>query len=266
VDPELSRRVAAIGADPRGYPDAFELWSRLRTRFGPEVSVIDLYSLVANRRGLRAHELPVAEREQLSARALPLTRDGFEFIAGTGRAVRDPIEIASYDETWPQRFVAWQSRLAEALSGTARRIEHVGSTAVPGLRAKPVVDIQVSVEDLEAESGYVNPIEGLGVQLRSRDLEHRYFRPFSGLPRDVQVHVCSFGSDWERRHLLFRDYLRANASARDVYAIAKEVAASRWSDDRIAYTEAKGGEIRELMSAAEAWARRTGWLVSTPDL
>jgi GrpB-like predicted nucleotidyltransferase (UPF0157 family) len=265
MDPELSRLIKEIGPNPHRDGDPFELWSRLRAAYGPAVNVIDLYALVARSRGLQAHDLPVAEREQLSARALPLTRDGFEFIAGSGRAERDPIEVVSYDETWPQRFMAWQTRLAEALGRTARRIEHVGSTSVPALPAKPVIDIQVGVEDLEAESGYVPQIEGLGVQLRSRDLEHRYFRPFSGLPRDVHVHVCSFGSEWERRHLLFRDYLRANGAAREAYAISKELAANRWRDDRVAYTEAKGGQIRELMSAADAWAHRTGWFVPSAE-
>jgi GrpB-like predicted nucleotidyltransferase (UPF0157 family) len=264
MDSALSRRVAAIGA--RGYTDPFGVWSRLRARYGPDVGVIDLYSLVGNQRGLQAHELPVAEREQLAARVLPLMHDGFEFIAGSGRAERDPIEIVSYDETWPQRFVAWRDRLADGLRGISRRIEHVGSTAVPGLRAKPVIDIQVSVDNVEAEPGYVPPIEALGVQLRNRDPEHRYFRPFSGLPRDVQVHVCSFRGEWERRHLLFRDYLRANAAAKEAYAISKELAANRWADDRVAYTEAKGYQIRELISAAEVWARRTAWPASAAEL
>jgi GrpB-like predicted nucleotidyltransferase (UPF0157 family) len=130
---------------------------------------------------------------------------------------------------------------------------------VPGLPAKPVIDIQISVDKLEAEPGYVPQIEALGVQLRSRDLEHRFFRPFSGLPREVHIHVCAFGGEWERRHLMFRDYLRSEKVARMAYAITKELAANRWSDDRVAYTEAKDGQIRELMVAAETWARQTGW-------
>src|SRR5579864_4047225 len=115
MDPVLSSRIREIGSDPQRYPDPFELWSRLRAAYGPAVNVIDLYTLVAHERGLQAHELPAGEREQLSTRALPLTRGGFEFAAGSGRAERDPIEIVSYSETWPLRFAAWQTRLAEAL-------------------------------------------------------------------------------------------------------------------------------------------------------
>lgn len=180
--------------------------------------------------------------------------DGFEIIAGTDRPERDPIELVPYDESWPHLYEEWRSRLAGALGSTARRIEHVGSTAVPGLSAKPVIDIQISVDDLEDESRYVPQIEALGVQLRNRDPEHRFFRPFSGLPRGVHIHLCAVGSEWERRHLLFRNYLRVDPAARDVYLAAKRSAAEMWSDDRIAYTEAKDDSIRKLTAAAEAWA------------
>jgi GrpB-like predicted nucleotidyltransferase (UPF0157 family) len=264
VDQALRRRISAIGSDPRRYADPFELWSRLRAAYGPEVNVTDLYVLVAHNRGLQAHELPVAEREQLAGRALPHMRDGFEFVAGSERAQRDPIDIVSYDAIWPERFGGWRARLAEVLGSTARRIEHVGSTAVPGLPAKPLIDIEVSVDDLEDESGYVPSIEALGVQLRSRDLEHRFFRPFSGLPREVHIHVCALDGQWEKRHLLFRDYLRTDAPARQAYATSKKLAAKRWSDDRVAYGEAKDDQIRELMVAADSWARQTHWSVSPP--
>ena len=251
MDDALKDRLVGIGVDPEGYADPFDVWLRLRAHNDPRVNVIDLYALVAHPRGLEAHELPIAERKQLCLRALPATVEGFEVVERSDRPELEPVEIAPYDERWPQLFAAWHERLARALGATARRIEHVGSTAVPGLPAKPTIDIQITVDDLEDESRYVPPIEALGVQLRNRDLEHRFFRPFSGLPRDVHVHACAAGSEWERRHLLFRDYLRANAQARDAYTRTKLSAAARWTDDRIAYTEAKDDQIRELMAAAE---------------
>jgi GrpB-like predicted nucleotidyltransferase (UPF0157 family) len=254
IDQRLNHLLIGIGVDDDGYADAFDVWRRLRAQYGPRVNLIDLYALVAHPRGLEAHELPIAEREELTTRALPLLVDGYQVIAGSGRAERDPIEIVPYNERWPHLYAGWRERLAQGLGVTARRIEHVGSTAVPGLPAKPIIDIQVSVDDVADEPGYVPPIEALGIQLRNRDLEHRFFRPLSGLPRGVQVHICGMGSEWERRHLLFRDYLRADAAAREAYTAAKLSAAERWRDDRVAYTEAKDGPIRELMSAAEAWA------------
>jgi len=251
MDGALKDRLLGIGVDPESYADLFDVWLRLRARYGPPVNVIDLYGLVAHPRGLEAHELPIAERKQLCLRALPSTVEGFEVVERSDRPELEPVEIALYDERWPQLFAAWHERLAKALGATARRMEHVGSTAVPGLPAKPTIDIQISVDDLEDESRYVPPIEALGVQLRNRDLEHRFFRPFSGMPRDVHIHVCAVGSEWGRRHLLFRDYLRVNAHAREAYTTAKLSAAARWRDDRIAYTAAKDDQISELMAAAE---------------
>jgi GrpB-like predicted nucleotidyltransferase (UPF0157 family) len=105
----------------------------------------------------------------------------------------------------------------------------------------------------------VAQIEQAGVQLRSRDALHRFFRPFAGQPREVHVHVCQAGSEWEREHLLFRDYLRSHQAARDAYAQVKREAAALWSDDRIAYTEAKTAVILDLLDAAQAWARENSW-------
>jgi GrpB-like predicted nucleotidyltransferase (UPF0157 family) len=258
MDDALKGRLVEIGVD-LAYVDPFDVWLRLRTQYGPRVNVIDLYALVAHPRGLEAHELPISERRQLCERAFVATIEGFETLPGSERPEPEPIEIVVYDEKWPQLFAAWRERLANALGATAIRIEHVGSTAVPGLPAKPIIDIQISVDDLEEESRYVPPIEALGVQLRSRGIDWRFFRPFTGLPRDVHVHVCAVGSEWEKRHLLFRDYLRADAHAREAYTRAKLLAAALWRDDRIAYTEAKDDQIRELMAAAErnppSWSR-----------
>jgi GrpB-like predicted nucleotidyltransferase (UPF0157 family) len=78
------------------------------------------------------------------------------------------------------------------------------------------------------------------------------------------VHVCQAGSDWEREHLLFRDYLRSHADARDGYARVKWQAAQVWSDDRIAYTEAKTEVILDLLDAAETWASANSWAVTQP--
>lgn len=130
---------------------------------------------------------------------------------------------------------------------------------MPGLPAKPVIDIQISVVDPDLESSYVPVIEGLGVQLRSRDHMHRYFRPSSGLPRDVQIHVCAPGSAWERRNLLVRDHLRSSETACATYLAAKAGFALRWRDDRVAYADAKTDVINRLVGDAEVWAAQNGW-------
>src|SRR3990172_8624147 len=102
----------------------------------------------------------------------------------------DPIELADYDAAWPGRFEQMRARLAAALGDTARRIDHVGSTAVPRLAAKPVIDIQVSVPDVEDEAAFRAPIEAQGFGMRWIELGHRYFRPPPPPPPDSPAPVC----------------------------------------------------------------------------
>ena len=225
-------------------------WRALRAAEGQRTTVIDLYELVARRRGLAAHELPRAERLALARSVLAQVWPGFGVTEGSERPVEE-VEVVPYDPAWPDRFAAWRDRLVGALGATALRIEHVGSTAVPGLAAKPVVDIQVSVADLEDESAYVRAVEGTGLRLRSRDDAHRFFRPPAERPRDVHVHVCAAGSEWERDHVLFRDLLRGDPRARAAYARAKQEARIRWADDRYAYTDAKTEVILRLLADAQ---------------
>ncbi|NHD16449.1 MULTISPECIES: GrpB family protein [unclassified Actinopolyspora] len=159
------------------------------------------------------------------------------------------IRIVEYDPAWPERFRAEHERIATALGTTARRIEHVGSTAVPGLAAKPVVDIGVSVPDVTAEATYLGPLQRAGYRLRVREPGHRMLRTPA---RDVHVHVYDVGSDWERQHLLFRDWLRRDESDRARYARLKcELAGREWTDMN-AYAAAKGPLIGEILARAEA--------------
>jgi GrpB-like predicted nucleotidyltransferase (UPF0157 family) len=112
---------------------------------------------------------------------------------------------------------------------------------------------------VDDEDAYVSAIEGLGVSLRFREPGHRYFRPAGDRPRTVQIHVCNAGGEWEREHLLFRDYLRADPEVRDAYQRLKHDLADRYRDDRLAYNEGKTGFILDMLEDARAWAQRTGW-------
>lgn len=171
----------------------------------------------------------------------------------------DPIEVVDYDPLWPARFEDMRDRLAASLGGLALRIDHVGSTAVPGLPAKAVVDIQVSVPDVEDSDAYRGPIEEHGFALRFVEPGHRYLRPRPGVPRLWQVHVCQVASEWERVHLLFRDFLRAHPAEAAAYAALKKALAEQHRHDRIAYNDAKTPWIGAALERAEAWAGRTGW-------
>lgn len=247
-DEPLDARLAAAGVEPGTDPVA--AWRALRDVEGPRTTVIDLYALVARRRGLEPHDLPQPERVALARSVMPIVWPGFAITSESERT-GDRIKVVDYDSDWPFRYERWHKRIQAALGDTAVRIEHVGSTSVPSLPAKPIIDIQVSVADMEVESTYVTALEALGLQLRSRDGLHRYFRPFPGERRDVHVHVCPVGSDWEREHLLFRDYLRTNEQARVVYAAAKRQAALRWDDDGWAYTDAKTPVVLAILDAAD---------------
>jgi GrpB-like predicted nucleotidyltransferase (UPF0157 family) len=252
----LGDRLAAAGVSDGAEP--WDAWLQLRAAEGNRATVIDLYELVAAPQGLAAHELPAAMRLSLARRAMGQTWPGFAVTEGSERS-RMPLVVVDYDPAWAHAYGRWRQRIAPALGRTAIRIEHVGSTSVPGLAAKPIVDIQVSVTDLDGESNYVPMLQAVGLVLRSRDDLHRYLRPPADQPREVHVHVCASGGRWERDHLLFRDYLRAHAAACLRYAEAKRANARRWSDDGWAYTEAKTGVILDILEQAEDWAMATRW-------
>lgn len=162
-----------------------------------------------------------------------------------GRETRE-ISIVDYDPAWPVRFAQERLRIA-LLGGAAKRIEHIGSTAVPGLAAKPIIDILVTVDDVEDEARYVPALEAAGYVLRVREPEHRMFRTPA---RDVHVHIWRSGDDEERRHLVFRDRLRTNAIDRDRYERTKRELAQRSWTDMNYYAEAKSAVIAAILERA----------------
>jgi GrpB-like predicted nucleotidyltransferase (UPF0157 family) len=175
----------------------------------------------------------------------------------------DRIEIVAYDPAWPARFAELGRELRAGLGAVALRIDHVGSTAVPGLAAKPIIDIQISVAAFEPLAAYRQPLERLGYVYRADNPERtkRYFREPPGRPR-THLHVRRAGSFSEQWALLFRDYLRTHPEAAAEYAAVKRHLALRYRDDRRAYTDAKGPFLWEVIRRADAWAQAQGW---TPD-
>ena len=181
----------------------------------------------------------------------------FEVVGGPSS--NEPIELVPYSPAWPAEFDVMKARLRDALGATARRIDHVGSTAVPGLIAKPIIDVQLSVADHADEDTFAPQIAALGWPLRARSPGERYFRPPNGMPRVLHLHVCDVGSDWERRHLLFRDYLRTHADRGDAYSALKWELAEKYRDDRLAYVDGKTSFVEQTLADAEVWATSTGW-------
>ncbi len=182
-----------------------------------------------------------------------------EIIGGPEK--RRLIAIIESDPAWVRRFETERRRICDVLGRLAVRVDHVGSTAVPGLAAKPIIDIQVSVSDVEHEDSYKPRLERAGYRIRVREPAHRMFRTPEG---DVHVHVCDHGGSWERRHLLFRDWLRASGADRQLYAETKRALAQHDWPTMDHYADAKTDVIADIMSRAEAWARSCDWAPDRP--
>ena len=142
----------------------------------------------------------------------------------------------------------------------ALRIDHIGSTSVAGLAAKPVIDIQVSVERLEPVVPFRDPLQELGFVYRegNTDRTKRYFREPPGQPR-THIHVRKAGSFSQQFPLLFRDFLRAHCEAAAGYEAVKRRLAARYPHDRRAYTDAKTPVVWDIIQRAEVWAQQVGW-------
>ena len=158
--------------------------------------------------------------------------------------------IAPYDPVWPLDFAAEADRLAQACRDLPLRVEHIGSTAVPGLSAKPIIDILIGVPPRAARERYVAAIRGLGYEhLGAHGIPGRnYFR--RGSPRTHHIHLVSWSSAVWRDHLLFRDWLRRTESVMREYELLKRELAATFADDRSRYSELKGPFIKAVLRQA----------------
>jgi GrpB-like predicted nucleotidyltransferase (UPF0157 family) len=168
------------------------------------------------------------------------------------------IQVVSYDASWPRRFEEEAAAIGATFGPLARRIEHVGSTAVPGLDAKPVIDIQVSVPSLASLERFVPLMTSLGyVHLADPDPEFERRYPFfhkpAQWPHSHHVHLCEAESDMEWRHVAFRDYLRTHADAHIEYVALKRELAARHGgsthEERQGYADAKTEFIERILAA-----------------
>jgi GrpB-like predicted nucleotidyltransferase (UPF0157 family) len=146
------------------------------------------------------------------------------------------IEIVPYDPSWPDVFEAEAGNIRRLFGAVALSIDHVGSTSVPGMAAKAIVDIQVSLRSLEPRPRYRKLLEQIGythVPLGAFDLVYPYFEKPVAWPHTHHVHLCVSGSEQERNHLAFRDYLRAHPQiARQYIELKRELAAECTGDTR----------------------------------
>ena len=164
--------------------------------------------------------------------------------SGTDVALVDP------DETWPEQYAAQESRIRSALGEAAVEVHHAGSTSVPRLSAKPILDIVLVVADPDDEASYVPALEGTGYVLGLREPEWYRHRLLRGTAPRVHLHVFGPGCEEVTRMLAFRDHLRRDDADRALYESTKrDLAAQQW--DRMQdYADAKSGVVGEIMARA----------------
>lgn len=161
-----------------------------------------------------------------------------------------PIRLAEYDPSWPALFEREAARIRTALHGKALAIEHIGSTAVPGLVAKPIIDMLLVVADSSDEEAYVRPLAEAGYVLRIREPTWHKHRLFKGPDTNINLHVFSKGCPEIARHLVFRDRLRENDQDCELYARAKrELAARKWKFVQN-YADAKTAVVEAIIARA----------------
>ena len=174
---------------------------------------------------------------------------------GTPPELQSKIQIVDYDPDWPVLYEREEVRIRAALGEKVVRLEHVGSTSVSTLPAKPIVDMVLEVRDSADEGSYIPDLEAAGYVLVIREPEWFEHRVFKGPDTNINLHVFSAGCEERDRMVLFRDWLRSNDDDRARYAAAKrELAARDWKYVQ-QYADAKTAIVAEIMSNAEAGAR-----------
>ncbi|HEU4810662.1 MAG TPA: GrpB family protein [Nocardioides sp.] len=170
-----------------------------------------------------------------------------------GAAPQVGVDVAEPDPEWPARFDELAARIRAALGWRVLNLEHVGSTAVPGLPAKPIIDMDLTVADPDDEDAYVPALEAAGFELRIREpwwYGHRVLR--AAVP-NCNLHVFGYDSPELVKHRIFRDWLRGNAGERDLYAAAKRDAAdtaNAHGEHTMQYNARKELVVREIYHRA----------------
>jgi GrpB-like predicted nucleotidyltransferase (UPF0157 family) len=189
------------------------------------------------------------------------------------------IEIVDYQPRWPGEFAAAAARLRAAFGALAPAIHHIGSTSVPGLAAKDVIDLQVGVAALDpgepidaavTAAGYVvrRDIGGDHVPIGADPERSLWRKRYAGAgenERPTHIHIRQIGLPNHRYALLFRDYLRTSGPARANYALLKRELATRHGDDVDAYYALKDPVCDLILDAAERWATEVGWSLPQSD-
>lgn len=167
-----------------------------------------------------------------------------EIVGGTEKR---ELVLVDHDPRWREEYAEHERRIRTALGPVAVQVEHIGSTSVPGLAAKPIIDVLVTVDDLTAEEDYLDQLLGAGYELRVREPGHRLVRTPA---RDVHVHVLAEGAEAAEDYLLFRDRLRSDPADRALYERTKRALVEQDWPDMNAYADAKTEVVTEILDRA----------------
>jgi GrpB-like predicted nucleotidyltransferase (UPF0157 family) len=181
--------------------------------------------------------------------------------------MKEQVVIVPYDSNWQAEFAQIGASLRQALGEKALRIDHVGSTSIVGLDAKPVIDVQISVSTFNDLDATADALATLGYSQRedNPDRTKRYFREAEGMRR-THIHVRELGSFTEQLSLLFRDYVRTHAHEAKRYAAIKYSLAKSFRHDRDRYTEEKEPYIWDILRSASKWSQKIGWKPGATDI
>ncbi len=190
--------------------------------------------------------------DESKKRFVPMTEEQIKATyVGEIKPLTTKIELVDYDPEWPQLFEREAKRIRAALGERVVMLEHVGSTSVPELAAKPRIDILLVVPDSSDEPSYVPPLEAAGYRLVIREPDWYQHRVFKGPDTDVNLHVFSPGCVEIERMLLFRDWLRSHPEDRERYQRAKrELASKDWKYVQN-YADAKTAVVEEIIERAK---------------
>ena len=180
----------------------------------------------------------------------PLTTEAdlAKVVVGPVRRLDGPVILAEPDPAWPATYEVEADRLRSVLGATIRRLEHVGSTSVPGLPAKPIIDILLVVDDSGDEGTYLPRLEAAGYRLVLREPDWHQHRVCKGPGANINLHIFGVGSSEELRMLAFRDRLRRDPDARRRYLSAKRRLAARHWEFIQQYADAKSQVIEAILA------------------
>ncbi len=167
--------------------------------------------------------------------------------------IEDPVIVIDYNADWSNQYEQEKQQILLALGDTVTNIQHIGSTSVPGLAAKPVIDILLGLKQIPPLLRQISSLEAIGYSYYGElgISERHYFR--KGMPRTHQIHAVLVDSEFWKRHILFRDFLRNNPKAAQRYEALKRKLAQEFECDRTGYTNSKAPLIEQLLVEAKLW-------------